>query len=234
MDSTKKPSIKEWTLDDRPREKLLTRGAEQLSTPELLAILIGSGNPEEDAVQLMRRVLNECDDSLVKLGRMAPEELCRTYKGIGTAKAVTILAACELGRRRQGEESRRSHYTVTCPADIHRYYRELLQDTYVEECHVMLLNQAHRVIGSRLISRGGIAQAVVDVREVLRSALLLHATTIALCHNHPSGSLTPSRDDDALTHKLQQAAHTMDIKLLDHIIVATDGFYSYAEHGKLP
>ncbi len=232
MDKQRKPSIKEWAIEDRPREKLMQVGASQLSKAELLGILIGSGNAEENAVELMRRVMADCDDSLERLGRLSPEELIHTYKGIGEAKAITIIAACELSRRRisEGFEERP---TIYGSRDIYNYYRNALQENHLEECHLLLMNQAHRVLGSRLLSRGGMTSAVADVREALRIALVNHATAIAFCHNHPSGSYRPSGDDDNLTHKLYDAARMMDITLLDHVIISTDGFYSYADHERL-
>ncbi len=227
----KKPTIKEWTDGDKPREKLLRIGAGGMSEAELLAILIGSGNTEEDAVQLMRRILDDCGGSLKRLGQMAPEELCHRYKGIGIAKAVTILAACELGARRQDEK--RKQEKITCSQDIYNYFIGKMQDLAVEECHVLLLNHGHRIIDSRMISRGAIARALVDVREVLRYALLTHATNIVLCHNHPSGNENPSVDDDRITEKVRNAAKTMDITLLDHLIITDGAYYSYADNGKL-
>ncbi len=227
----KKPTIKDWADDDKPREKLLRIGADKMSDAELLGILVGSGNTEEDAVQLMRRILDDCGGSLKRLGQMAPEELCHKYKGIGMAKAVTILAACELGARRQKEPSKKEK--ITRSEDIYNYFIGKMQDLAVEECHVLLLNHAHRIIDSRLISRGAIARALVDVREVLRHALLAHATSIVLCHNHPSGNENPSIDDDRITEKMRNAAKTMDITLLDHLIITDGAYYSYADNGKL-
>ncbi len=227
----KKPTIKDWADDDKPREKLLRIGADKMSDAELLGILVGSGNTEEDAVQLMRRILDDCGGSLKRLGQMAPEELCHKYKGIGMAKAVTILAACELGARRQKEEKQKEK--ITRSEDIYNFFIGKMQDLAVEECHVLLLNHAHRIIDSRLISRGAIARALVDVREVLRYALLTHATSIVLCHNHPSGNENPSIDDDRITEMMRNAAKTMDITLLDHLIITDGAYYSYADNGKL-
>ncbi len=231
QETGRRPSIKEWADDDKPREKLTKYGAGALSEAELLAILIGSGNAREDAVELMRRILKDCGNSLKRLGHLAPEELCRNYCGIGMAKAVTILAACELGNRRGQEVMERSQ--IGGARDIYEYFIKLLRDTPVEECHVMLLNQAHRVIGSRLLTRGGIARTLVDMREVLRCALLAHAPAIVLCHNHPSGNITPSLDDDRITERLDNAARMMEIRLLDHLIITDGMYYSYADHGKL-
>ncbi len=230
-ETIKKPTIKDWADDDKPREKLLHIGADKMSDAELLGILISSGNTEEDAVQLMRRILEDCGGSLRKLGQMAPEELCHKYKGIGIAKAVTILAACELGARRQGDKRKKEK--ITRSEDIYNYFIGKMQDLAVEECHVLLLNHGHRIIDSRLISRGAIARALVDVREVLRYALLAHATSIVLCHNHPSGNENPSVDDDRITEKMKNAAKTMDITLLDHLIITDGAYYSYADDGKL-
>ncbi len=228
----KKPTIKEWTDDDKPREKLLRIGAGGMSEAELLAILIGSGNTEEDAVQLMRRILDDCGKSLTRLGQMEPEELCQKYKGIGIAKAVTIVAACELGKRRQHEDVLQRD-KIHEGSDIANYFRARMQDLAVEECHVLFLNHAYKVIGSYMLSRGGITRAIVDVREILRRALLAHATHIALCHNHPSGNVNPSIDDDRITEKVKNAAKTMDITLLDHVVFSDEGYYSYAEEGRL-
>ncbi len=227
-----KLNIKNWALEDRPREKLLERGADALSEAELLAILIGSGNTEESAVDLMRRVLSDCGNSLKTLGRMTVSNLVERYKGMGPAKAITILAACELGRRRQHEDAV-SKKKVTTAKDIYEFFVPILQDKSIEECHVLLLNQNHRILDSRMISRGGIAGASVDVREVLRHALLAQAPVIALCHNHPSGNVLPSTDDDRLTLSLNNAARTMNIRLLDHVVVTDGNYYSYVEHAKL-
>lgn len=230
-DIRRRPSINEWDAADRPREKLAALGAQALSDAELLAILIGSGSADESAVGLMRRVLADCGNNLNALGKRGIDELC-TYKGMGPAKAITILAACELGKRRQasdlGERPR-----MDCARSIYDYFLPRMQDLPVEECHVLLLNPALRVVGSRCVSRGGIAATAVDVRLVLREALLARATAIALCHNHPSGNARPSRQDDMLTERLSKAAAGMDIRLVDHIVLADGGFYSYSEEGKL-
>ncbi|MCF0198429.1 MAG: DNA repair protein RadC [Bacteroidaceae bacterium] len=224
-------NINEWAVEDRPREKLAAKGAAALSDAELLAILIGSGTPHEDAVTLMRRILQDCGQSLKQLGRKSLQELT-AYKGVGPAKAITIMAACELGRRRQGEEVQTTA-PITNSQQAYEQLLPLMQDLNVEESRVLLLNRAHKVIESRLVSRGGLTGTVVDVRDVLRSALLAGATSLVLAHNHPSGNTCPSREDDALTQKLQQAALTMDIRLLDHIIVTDGAYYSYADEGKL-
>ncbi len=226
----KKRNITEWAMEDRPRERLMGVGAHQLSVPELLAILIGSGNRHETAVALMQRIYDDCSHSLKRLGKMRVDELC-DYEGIGEAKAVSILAACELGARRQGEDY--AQVQITRSSDIYRYFRPLMQDLAWEECYVLLLNQAHRVLGRRLISKGGIAGTSVDVRQVLKEALLAQAPAIVLVHNHPSGSTRPSVDDDRLTKRVSEAAKTMNIRLLDHVVVADGSYYSYSDNGKL-
>lgn len=226
-----KLAINHWAEEDRPREKMRAHGAAALSNAELLAILIGSGSVDESAVELMRKVLNDYRNSLNELGKCTVDELCR-YKGIGQAKAVTILAASELGKRRKAEEAGERRQ-VRCSQDIYSYFHPLLCDLPVEECWVLLLNQASRIIDRVRIGQGGLASTVVDVRCILREALLKRASSLVLCHNHPSGNSTPSREDDRLTHSLSQAAHLMNIRMLDHVIVADGAYYSYADEGRL-
>ena len=219
-------NINEWAEDDRPRERLMKYGAETLSTAELLAILIGSGNREETAVELMRRLMVDCDDSLQTLSRRRLDELTDgKYKGLGQAKAVTIMAACELGRRRAYETA--VAVRMDNSEKIAAYFRPMLQDLPSEECHVMLLSQNFAFQGTRLISKGGITSSVVDVRRVLHEALVGNAPCIALCHNHPSGSLKPSQADKDVTARLKESCQVMDIRLIDHIIVSNSGYYSF-------
>ena len=179
-----KLNINQWAEEDRPREKMMLHGASALTNAELLAILIGSGNTEDTAVELMRKVLDGCHNKLGELGKCSVEDLCR-YKGIGPAKAVTILAASELGKRRKEEEPK-ERVQIRCSTDIFAYFHPLMCDLSVEECWVMLLNQAAKVVDAIRISQGGLASTQVDVRCVLREALLKRATSIVLCHNHPS------------------------------------------------
>lgn len=218
------------SADDRPREKFEQKGASALSVAELLAILVGSGSPEENAVTLMQRLMTDCGGRLTTLGRMSIGELCE-YKGIGPAKAISILAACELTKRRMGEVELSPQ--LLSSENIAQYFRSKVLSSGVEESHVLLLSNSLRPIGSRLISRGGITGTVVDVRLILKEALVAGATHIVLCHNHPSGSLKPSRDDDHLTEKLKKAAETMDIRLIDHIIVTDASHYSYHDEGRI-
>ena len=223
--------IKEWSPEDRPREKLALHGADVLSDAELLAILIGSGNAGESAVELMKRVLHDVDNSLSRLSKMSIDELCQ-YNGIGPAKAITILAATELGRRRNDKDSD-ERQTIETSKDIFNIMHSILRDTPTEEAWVLLMNHSNKFIKKVRVSQGGLTEAIVDVRMVLKEALLANATCIALCHNHPSGSLRPSRADDQLTEMLGKACRTMRIRLIDHLVVVDGGYYSYADEGKL-
>ena len=226
-----KLSINNWAEDDRPREKLARLGAPALSNAELLAILIGTGTAEKTAVDLMKEILADCDNSLNRLGKLSIADL-RRYKGMGLAKAVTIQAACELGRRRQisspGERP--------CIDSADAVYREMLprmQDLDVEEAWLVLANHACKLIKTLQLSHGGISETAVDVRVALREALLCNATVMVLCHNHPSGACRPSRDDDRLTERMQKACETMRIHFLDHLIITDGAYYSYREEGRL-
>ena len=233
MDNDRKMGITDLDADDRPREKMIQRGADALSSAELLAILIGSGSPEENAVSLMQRVLADCKGDLGELSRLGLSGLCR-YKGLGTAKSLTILAALELGRRRE-LQGRGERPTISCSTDIYHLMLPRLRDVPTEEVWVVLMNHAARLIGTTRISQGGIDQAVADVRMIMREALTACATQIALVHNHPSGALQPSQADCRLTDMVAQAAHTLNIRLLDHVIVAGDGggYYSFSDEGKI-
>ena len=201
-----------------------------MTNAELLAILIGSGSGEDSAVSLMQKVLSAYGDSLDRVGRLSVEELCQ-FKGIGPAKAITILAACELGRRRAVEQPER--WQVRSAAQAYDYFYPLMRDLAVEEVHVLLLNQSSVVIDSVRIGVGGLTETVVDVRVILREALLKRATALLLCHNHPSGSLRPSVHDDRLTRQVQEAARLLNLSLVDHVIFTDHGYYSYADEGRL-
>lgn len=225
-----KLTINQWAEEDRPREKMMQHGAAALSNAELLAILIGSGNTEDSAVELMRKVLGDYRNSLSELGKRTIDELCR-YKGIGPAKAITILAASEIGRRRLEEPLERKQ--IRCSKDIYDVFYPLMCDLPVEECWVLLLNQSSKIIDRICISRGGLASTQVDVRCILREALLKRAVSMVLCHNHPSGNTSPSRDDDRLTEALRRAAEVMNIRLLDHLVITDGGYYSYCDEGRI-
>lgn len=224
-------SIHQWAEEDRPREKMMLHGVSALSGAELLAILIGSGNTEESAVELMRKVLADYHNSLNELGKASIDELCR-YKGIGPAKAITILAASELGKRRKEEEVR-ERPKIYCSKDVYTCFHPLLCDLPTEEFWVLLLNQSSTIIDKVKISSGGLSATAVDVRCVLREALLKRAASIAVCHNHPSGNVRPSREDDALTDQINRASQLMNIRLIDHLILTDGKFYSYADEGRL-
>jgi DNA repair protein RadC len=227
MEQKIRKSIKEWPLDERPREKAVKNGISSLSNSELMAMLIGSGTPDESAVELMQKVLASCNDSIARLARLTVDDLC-LFKGIGPAKALTIVAACELWKRREGDDITRTKY-IKSSQDLFRYFHPMLCDLNVEQCHVLMLNSKNGVIDSTLIGSGGLTATTVDIRLVIREALMKRATAIALCHNHPSGNINPSRDDNELTKNLRDACRVMNIRFLDHIIVAGDRYYSYID-----
>lgn len=226
----KKLTINNWAEEDQPREKMASLGAEALSNAELLAILIGSGSTKESAVDLMKRVLADSKNNLNTLGKMSIHELCQ-YNGIGEAKAITILAACELGKRRQMEspEERPDLGTAT---RIYNHMHPIMQDLDVEEFWVLLLNQHYRLIKKVRISHGGITETAVDIRIIMKEAVLANTTILAVCHNHPSGNLKPSRQDDELTKSIKRACELMHIHFLDHVIITDGQYYSYHEQGK--
>lgn len=226
-------NIKELPVDERPRERLMEQGPGALSPAELLAILIGSGNSEESAVQLCQRLLKDCDGSLKTLSGLSLQDLTRAYKGLGPAKAVTIMAACELGRRRMMEAAEEKR-TITSALDLYRIMLPRMRDLGHEECYAIYLRADHSLNGQPfLVSKGGITGTAVDVRLVLREALMRRAPFMALAHNHPSGSIRPSREDDHLTESVQRACQVMNVQLLDHVIVTDGEYYSYKEQGKV-
>ena len=228
---SEKLTIAQWSEDDQPREKLRDKGPQMLSNAELLAILIGSGTPGISAVELMQSVLSDCKNNLNTLGKMTIRELMQ-YKGIGEAKAITILAACELGKRRQMEKAE-ERPELTTATRIYNHMHPLMQDLDVEEFWVLLMNQNHRLIKKMRIAHGGISEVSVDIRIIMREALLANATIIAVCHNHPSGSLRPSKQDEALTISIKQACQVMRIFFYDHVIITDGNYYSFHEEGRL-
>ena len=222
-----KLNINQWAEDDRPREKLLRLGADALSNAELMAILIGSGSTRESAVDLMKRLLADCNNNLNTLGKKGVESLME-YNGIGEAKAVTILAACELGKRRAREkaEERRD---LGSAAAIYDYMRTRMQDLDVEEAWVLLMNQNYKLLKDVRVSHGGISETAVDVRVIMKEALLCNATILALCHNHPSNNAKPSDNDNTLTKRVKKACEIMRIYFLDHVIITDGQYFSYRE-----
>ncbi|WP_276132200.1 RadC family protein [Polluticoccus soli] len=222
-------SIKNWAEDERPREKMLQKGAVSLSDAELLAILISSGTKEKSALDLAREVLGHAHNNLHELGRLGVVELQKT-KGIGEARAITIAAALELGRRRQITEGLQRP-TITQSADAAEIVIPLLRDLNHEMFCVLYLNQSSRVLRHEMISSGGLTGTVADIRMILKNALLYNANKLIIAHNHPSGNQQPSLADKELTKKLKEAAEWMDIKLLDHLIVAGTSYLSMADEG---
>lgn len=224
-------TIKNWAPEDRPRERLLANGAETLSKAELLAILIGSGVQGKSAVEVMRSILSDYEDNLMLLSRASVQELMR-YEGIGEAKAVTIVAACQLANQRLKEDLPQRMYIRTS-ADVHKFFIHKMQDLSIEECHLLMLDQGLGVKGSVMLSRGGITGTSVDVRCLLRHAILAQAVAVVLCHNHPSGRVQPSHEDDNLTNRVSEACGAVGIRFMDHVIFAGNDYYSYQDDGKI-
>lgn len=220
-------SIKYWSQDDQPREKLLNKGKTALSDAELVAILIGSGNREESAVALSQRILASVGNNLSQLGKLSIKQLM-AFKGIGEAKAISIMAAMELGRRRRGEEALQQH-KITSSNSVFELMQPIIGELGHEEFWIIYLNNSNKVIQKNLLSKGGITGTLVDVRLVLKNALELGATGLILAHNHPSGTLKPSEADKQITQKLKQASSSLDIKVLDHLIITEKAYYSFAD-----
>lgn len=226
-----KITIKLWAEEDRPREKLTMQGRRSLSDAELLAILIGSGSRSESAVELSKRILHGCDKDLNQLAKLSVSELSR-FKGIGVAKAISIIAALELGRRRR-EIAAAERVQISTSIDVYELIAPQFKDLNHEEFWILLLNRANRVTSKHLISKGGQAGTIADPKIIFNIALENHAASIILAHNHPSGNLKPSHSDLELTKKLRSAGQFLDLPVLDHLIVADQGFLSFADEGIL-
>lgn len=224
-------SIKNWAEDDRPREKLAMKGSSALSDAELLAILINNGHKEKSAVILAREILQLGNNNLNELGKLSISDL-KKIKGIGEAKAITIAAALELGRRREATTALEKKVIKTS-SEVATYLRAVIKDFSYEVFAVIFLNQANKINHFEILSKGGITGTVADPRVILKKALEVGATSVILCHNHPSGNLQPSQSDKDLTAKIKEAAKYLDIKVIDHIIVSEDGYYSFADEGSL-
>lgn len=224
-------SIKNWSQDDQPREKLLYKGKATLSDAELVAILIGSGNKDESAVALCKRILASTDNNLSELGKLSVKQLME-FKGIGEAKAISIVAALELGRRRRGEKALEKNKIVSS-ASVFELMQPIIGDLHHEEFWIIYLNNSNKVLQKNQLSKGGITGTMVDVRLVLKNALENGATSIILVHNHPSGTLKPSAADKQLTLKLKTASESLDIKVLDHLIVTEKAYFSFADENLL-
>ena len=229
---TDKISIRNWAEDDRPREKLRDKGRNTLSDAELIAILISSGNKEESAVELSKRILVSVNGNLIELSKLSINDLVKTFKGIGEAKAITIIAAMELGKRRRSSEIILKE-KITSSKDSFELLHGLVNDSQYEEFWIVLLNKANRIIKTVSISEGGISGTVADPKKIYKVALENNACSIILCHNHPSGNIRPSNDDIKLTRKLKDAGSMLDIQVLDHIIIGDDKYYSFADEGIL-
>ncbi|MDA3952980.1 MAG: DNA repair protein RadC [Bacteroidales bacterium] len=223
-------TIKDWAVEDRPREKLLKKGVQTLSDAEIIALLIGSGSRNESAVELSKKVLKSANNNLNELGKLNIPDLTK-LKGIGEAKAITILAALELGRRRKGSEIIIKK-KITQSKDIFELFQPILGDLPHEEFWILLLNRSNRIIEKFKISQGGISGTVIDIKIILKQSIEKLASSIILCHNHPSGNINPSTADDSITEKLKKGAELLDIQVLDHIIIADIKYYSYADDGK--
>ena len=224
-------SIKSWAEDDRPREKLIHKGSRALSDAELIAILIGSGNRDESAVALSKRILASVGNKLSEIASLSVNDLMR-FKGIGEAKAISIVTALELGRRRKASEATKNDI-IKSSRDVYELMHPIIGELNHEEFWVFFLNNAQKIKGRQNVSKGGIASTLVDVRMIFKSALEHLATSIVLCHNHPSGNPTPSEHDINLTKKLVQGGKVLDIKVLDHIIVTPGSYYSFANENML-
>lgn len=228
---TQNLSINKWAEDDRPREKLIAKGAKALTDAELLAIIIGSGFAQTNAVMLMKNVLKACGNNLNQLGKMQLNNLTQ-FKGIGTAKAVSIMAACELGRRRACAQVLEKQQLESAQ-DIYNFIHPKIGEDYVESGWAIYLNNAYGLIKAVEISKGGITETSVDVRIVVKEALLCNATVVAFCHNHPSNNVCPSNADDKLTKQLKEACSVMRLFFLDHIIVGDKKYYSYRDEQRI-
>ena len=224
-------SIKKWSEDDRPREKLLLKGKNALSHAELIAILINSGNKEESAVALSKRILASVALNLTELGKLSVNDLMK-FKGIGEAKSISIIAALELGRRRRGEEAIEKKQ-VTSSSSVFELMQPIIGELSHEEFWIVYLNNSNKVLKKIQLSKGGIVGTLVDVRLVLKAALQIDAVGLILTHNHPSGSLIPSQADKNITQKLKIASETIDIKVLDHLIITEKAYFSFADENLL-
>jgi DNA repair protein RadC len=220
-------SLRHWAEEDRPREKLLLKGKQSLSDAELVAILLRTGTRDETVVDVAKRLLNRVGNDLNRLGKLSVEDIMHfDIKGLGETKIITLVAALELGIPRE-------HSKITCSRDAYDLLSPLMSDQIREQFYLLLLNNANKVIAEQVLSEGGITGTVVDARLLFKQALLQNATSIVLAHNHPSGNLKPSQADIDLTRKIKDAGKLLEIKLLDHLIIADSNYYSFADEGML-
>ncbi len=229
--TNEKKSIKEWASDDRPREKMMAKGTAALSNAELIAILIGSGNSEQSAVALSRAILDSVGNDLIALSSLSLDDLMR-HKGIGEAKAITIMAAMELGKRRRGAEANLSN-ELKDAKDAYERFLPYLGDPQKEHFFAMYLNQSRKVLKTECISSGGITSTIADPKIIFKNAINLGATCVVLGHNHPSGNPKPSKEDRLLTKKFVAAGILLDISVIDHVIMGEGRYYSFMEQGEL-
>jgi len=227
----KQSGIKNWAEEDRPREKMLRKGAFFLTDSELLAVLLCSGNKNETAVDLARRILKDANDNLQELSKHTVKSLSK-YNGVGLAKAVTVMAALELGKRRISSDVAKKQ-TITCSKDAYNLICTHLLDQPYEHIWAIFLDRKSKFLHKELVGTGGITNAATNLNRILRTALEMYASGVVLCHNHPSGNITPSQDDILMTQKIETAASLLDIKVLDHLIVGGNDYYSFADEGKL-
>ncbi|MDR2955455.1 MAG: DNA repair protein RadC [Prevotella sp.] len=232
MDNKIKLNIKDLAEEDRPREKMLLKGVSALSDAELLGILLGSGNKNETAVELAQRILHSVSNNLNNLGKLEIKDLIKNFNGVGEAKAITITAALELGKRRKLSETV-VQPQITNSQDAYNIFHPILADLRHEEMWILLLNRANKVIKKIQVSKGGVSGTVVDIRMIMKEAIENLASAMILCHNHPSGNVNPSGEDNTITQRLKEAGSIMEIQLLDHIIVCDHSYYSYMDKGKL-
>ena len=228
----KRLTIRDWAENDRPREKMLCKGCQCLSDAELLAILIGSGNRDESAVELSRRIMHECSDNINELAQLSITDLCKRFKGIGEAKAITIMAALEIGKRRKTSEVV-ERKKISSSLDLFDLFEPQLVDLPHEEFWIGLLNGANKVIEIKRLTQGGSRQTVVDIPMLLKMALEKSAQALVVAHNHPSGQNRPSHEDEQITRKIKAGCEAIGITLLDHIIIAKGQYYSFADEGKM-
>ena len=231
MTEPSKLSVKDWSPEDRPREKLLLKGVHSLSDTELVAIILGSGSREESVVDLSQRILQSANNNLNQLGKLSVKQLMQ-FKGIGEAKAISIVAALELGKRRKAEEIL-NRKKILFTKDVYEYFHPLLCDLCYEEFWALFLNRASKVIDKLKISQGGVTATIVDAKIIYKEAVLHLATSVVLCHNHPSGIPLPSSDDDKVTVQLQRGLKFLDMELKDHVIICDGKFYSYADENRI-
>ena len=232
MTEITKLSVKDWSPDDQPREKLLAKGVNALSNAELLAIILRSGTTKESVVELSQRILQTFGNDINRLGQVSANYLMKNFNGIGEAKAVSIIAALELGKRRKAEK-RKNRKTIASSMDIYNYFHTLLCDLLHEEFWALFLNRSTYIIDRFKISQGGVSETVVDGKLIYKEAIACLASSVILCHNHPSGNILPSPNDDTITFRIKASLERLDLQLLDHVILTDGRYYSYADEGRL-